>query len=142
MEECECVRPFRVDDTDASRGILPVVSTGLLRIRKRTIMTPSKSLDPVKLNNLLKQECITVGCIPAARCPYPGGCTWSGGVPGLGVYLVWGVYLVPGVVPGLGGCTWSRGMYLVWGVCTWSGVIVCPFGMVLGVLSVISVVVC
>ena len=42
MEECECVRPFRVDDTDASRGILPVVSTGLLRIRKRTIMLQVK----------------------------------------------------------------------------------------------------
>ena len=49
---CVCVRPFWVDDTDASRGILPVVSTGLLRIRKRTIMNPSKSLHPVKLNNL------------------------------------------------------------------------------------------
>ena len=59
-----------------------------------------------------KQECIPVGCVPAARWPYLGG------VPGLeGVYLVlrgavpglgW-VYLVPGGVPGPGGCTWSWG---------------------------------
>ena len=34
-----------------------------------------------------KQECIPVGCVPAARCPYPGGGTWSRGG---------GVYLVPG----------------------------------------------
>ena len=34
--------------------------------------------------------------------PGPGGCTWS-----RGGYLVWGVYLVPGV------CAWSRGVYLV-----------------------------
>ena len=35
----------------------------------------------------------------------PGGCTWS-----QGVYLVWGVYLSP------------RGVYLVWGVCSGGGV--------------------
>ena len=73
--------------------------------------------------------------------PGPGGCTWSRGVSALGVYLVlggwcllpgvylvWGVYLVLGVylirgctwsvggvpVPGEW-CTWSRGVYLVWG---------------------------
>ena len=51
-----------------------------------------------------------------------GVCTWSGGcvpgprgvylVPG-GVYLVpGGVYLVLGGVPGPGGCTWSREVYL------------------------------
>ena len=31
-----------------------------------------------------------------------------------------GVYLVPGGVPGLEGCTWSWGVYLVLGGCTWS----------------------
>ena len=63
------------------------------------------------------------GCTWSGGVPGPGGCTWSqGGVPGLGgMYLVWG-YLV------LGGCTWSRGVYLVRGGylvpggCTWSGV--------------------
>ena len=47
----------------------------------------------VKLSvpNILQEECIPVGCVPAARSPYwggvpgLGGCTWSwGGVPGLG----------------------------------------------------------
>ena len=51
-----------------------------------------------------------------------------------GVYLVRGGVRGPGRVPGLGGCTWSGGVYLVWGVylvrgggtwsregCTWSG---------------------
>ena len=65
-----------------------------------------------------------------------GGCTWSGGVylvlggaPGPGGCTWWGVYLVRG---GLGGCTWSRGDSLGPGVhlvpgghlargCTWSG---------------------
>ena len=54
--------------------------------------------------------------VPGGGVPGPGGCTWSGGVPGpRGVYLVpGGLYLVPG------GCTWSwggvpgpGGMYLV-----------------------------
>ena len=55
-----------------------------------------------------KQECIPVGCIPAARRKYAGVCFW--GVPGPG-----------GWVPGLGGLggAWSRG-YLVWGG-AWSG---------------------
>ena len=73
-----------------------------------------------------RQECIPVGCVPPACCPYlpactvPGGCTWSwaaylvpggctclGGVPGPG-----GVYLRGGI-PGHGGCTWSGlGVYL------------------------------
>ena len=73
------------------------------------------------------QECIPVGCVPHARLPYavvcfprgvylvrgsvPGleGCTWSGGVPGLGRYLV-----QAGTWSG-GGCTWSGGRG-----CTWS----------------------
>ena len=64
--------------------------------------------------------------------PGPGGCTWSqGGVPGLGgtwsrgVYLVWGVpgpRGVPGLgdVPGPGGVYLVQGVYLVPGG-TWSG---------------------
>ena len=50
------------------------------------------------------------GVVPGPRGVYlvlggvPRGCTWSGGV-----YLVWGVQLVLGGVPGPGGCTWSPG---------------------------------
>ena len=51
---------------------------------------PFKVAEPIK-----KQECIPVGCVPAACCPISlvrGEGTWS-----------WGVYLLPGDVPGLGG---------------------------------------
>ena len=61
-----------------------------------------------------KQECIPVGCVPAARRQYAGVCfpggvsAWPGGVVCLawgGVCLVWGgVCLVRGGLPGLGGC--------------------------------------
>ena len=45
---------------------------------------------PLKSNKpIIKQECIIVGCVPHACCPYlqactatKGVCTWSGGVPG------------------------------------------------------------
>ena len=77
-----------------------------------------------------KQECIPVGCVPPACCPYLPVCTAPRGM-----------YLVPGGVPGLGGtcpegCTWSREwlgvpgpreVYLVLGGvpgpggCAWSG---------------------
>ena len=50
-----------------------------------------------------KQECIPVGCVPAARRPYAGVC-----FPG-GVCLV------------LGGVCLVRGVCLVWGVSAWSG---------------------
>ena len=75
-----------------------------------------------------RQECIPVGCIPAARRPYAGVC-FPGGLPGLGslpglggVCLVWGVG-----VPGLGGSAWSGGGLpglegcLVGGGGAWSG---------------------
>ena len=53
--------------------------------------------------NLAKQECIPVGCVPPACCPYLLACTaWEGGVP------AWG-------------CTWSKGMYLPGG-CTCLGI--------------------
>ena len=49
------------------------------------------------LQNYLQQECIPVGCVPAARRPYAGVCfpgggsAWSrGGLPGLGGYLIQG----------------------------------------------------
>ena len=67
---------------------------------------------PLKITS--QQECIPVGCIPPACCPYlpactargvpgPGGCTWSREVPGLGG--VPGLGRVPGLsgVPGPGG---------------------------------------
>ena len=56
-----------------------------------------------------KQECIPVGCVPAARRPYAGVC-FPGGC------LVWG----GGVVPGPGGCAWSGGG--VSGLGGWGGV--------------------
>ena len=70
------------------------------------------------------QECIPVGCVPPACCPYLPACTALGGVPGPGGYLVqvgylvpWGfvpgpvgVYLVPGGVPGPGGIPDPRGV--------------------------------
>ena len=54
-----------------------------------------------------KQECIPVGCVPAAYRPYAGFC-FRGGLPGPG-----------GCLPGLGGAAWSGlgGVCLVWGVC-------------------------
>ena len=58
----------------------------------------------------LQQECIPVGCVPAARRPYGGVCFPEGGSPWSGgVSLVWGVCLVRG------GSTWSGGFSLVWG---------------------------
>ena len=87
----------------------------------------------VRVNALNKQECIPVGCVPAARRPYarvcfPGG----GGVSGPGV-CVWsgGACLVQRGVSGLGegGCVWSGGCVWFggvsglggWGGCVWSG---------------------
>ena len=63
---------------------------------------------------MFKQECIPVGCLPAARRPYAGVCflggsAWSRGVPPSG-----GVSLVPG------GSAWS-----------WGGVCLVPGGRVL-----------
>ena len=67
---------------------------------------------------LFEQECIPVGCVPAARRPYSGVCfpgggsAWSGGVlPGRGV--------VP--CSGEGGSPWSGGVCLVQGGLPWSG---------------------
>ena len=58
-----------------------------------------------------KQECIPVGCVPAARRPYAsrggsawsrGGSAWSGGgVCSEGGFWSWGV------LPGPGGSAWS-----------------------------------
>ena len=45
--------------------------------------------------NILKQECIPVGCVPPAYCPYLPACTAQGGVyiPGGGGVPARGVYL-------------------------------------------------
>ena len=72
----------------------------------------------------MEQECIPIGCLPAARRPYAGVCfrggvclvwggAWSwGGLPG----LEWGsAWFRGGCLPGLGGSAWSRGVCLVWG---------------------------
>ena len=80
------------------------------------------------IKNYQKRECIPVGCVPPACCPYlpactaPGGCTCLGGVPGpgavpcLGGVPGQGVHLVQGGVPGLGGVPGPRGLYLPRGV--------------------------
>ena len=65
---------------------------------------------------LTRQECVPVGCVPPACCPYlpgctaPGGCTCPGSVPGWEGVPVQGVYLPKGGVPAWGvylpgGCT-------------------------------------
>ena len=64
----------------------------------------------------IKQECIPVGCVPAARRPYAGVC-----FPG-GVCLVWGGSAWSGGCAWPGGCAWSGGWCLPgWGVSAWSG---------------------
>ena len=96
-------------------------------------------------NTIVKQECIPVGCVPAAHWPYAGVC-FPGGVSALGgvclvrggVCLFGGVSAPRGCVPGvggfmlLGGCAWSggclvwgsapEGVCLVWGGLLWGGV--------------------
>ena len=88
----------------------------------------------IKMKKHGNQECIPVGCVPPVHrlyLPGPGGCTWSRGgegVPGpRGVYLVWGGTWSGGVYLVFGRCTWSRGgvpgprgVYLVPEGCTWS----------------------
>ena len=80
---------------------------------------------PVDRQTPVKQECIPVGCVPPACCPYLpdlpactalGGVSAWGGVPARGVYLpewgtCWGVYLPRG-------CT-CPGVYLPRGVPAW-----------------------
>ena len=58
---------------------------------------------------LIKQDCIPVGCVPPACCPYllggvsgPGGCLVPGAVSGLGVSGPGGC-LVPGGIWSLEG---------------------------------------
>ena len=83
-------------------------------------------------DNNNKQECIPVGCVPAARRPYPGvcflggvylpvGCTCPGGT------CLGGVYLPRGYLPG--GSVPARGVYLPGGT---SGGCACPGGGVPG----------
>ena len=53
---------------------------------------------------IIKQECIPVGRVPAARRPYAGVCFPGGGLPGLG-----GVCLVQGVSAWSGGAVSDPG---------------------------------
>ena len=77
----------------------------------------------VKLQN--QQECIPVGCVPAARRPYSEVCcSGGGGLVWLGGCLVWGesglgVSGLGGVWSGVGGCLVQGGCLLQGGV--WSG---------------------
>ena len=73
--------------------------------------------------HVVNKECIPVGCVPPACCPYlpactaPGaGCTCPGCVPAQGVYLLRGVYLQGVYLPR--GCSCS-GVYLLRGVPAW-----------------------
>ena len=66
-----------------------------------------------RLNNLVKQECIPVGCVPAAHWPYGGGgspCERGGVLPARG-----GVSLPGGVLPA-GVVLPARGVSLPGGV--------------------------
>ena len=65
-----------------------------------------------------KQECIPVGCVPPACCPYLPACTAPGGTCLGVVYLLsggctfLGAYLPSGGVPAQWGCTCPVGVYL------------------------------
>ena len=85
----------------------------------------------------LKQECIPVGCLPAASRPYAGVCfggvsAWSGGC------LLPGGWCLPGLggwcLPGPGGCLPGGGVVSAWsrggGVCLVRGGLPCPGGLV------------
>ena len=82
-----------------------------------------------RITDRYKQECIPVGCVPPACCPYllactalggvvylprgvpgPGReCTCPGGVPGPGEYLLRGMYLAPGgTCPGTPPPPWTE----------------------------------
>ena len=82
----------------------------------------------VNLTNkmIFEQECIPVGCVPAARKPYaavcfPGGDVCSReGVPGPGGGVCFGGVSAPGGVCS-GGCLVCSGGCLVWGGSAWSG---------------------
>ena len=59
-----------------------------------------------KMELIFEQECIPVGCVPAAHWPYAAVCFGGGGLPG------------PGGLPDpAGGGGWSRGVCLVQGGC-------------------------
>ena len=95
-----------------------------------SLFAPSDNVQVWKISNIRpkhkrKQECIPVGCVPAARRPYagvcfPGGYAWSGGVS------------APGGLPSLGGSAWSGGVCLVQGgVCLVRGCVPGPGGVCL-----------
>ena len=74
---------------------------------------------------------LVLGGVPGPRgwgVPGPRGCTWS-----QGVYLVWGVYLVPGggVYLVLGGVPGPRGCTWFWGVYLVPGGVPGPRGVYL-----------
>ena len=76
------------------------------------------------------QECIPVGCVPAAHWPYAGACfSWGGGVCFWGVSAPGGVSAALGGVCFWGGCLLPGGCLLLGGgvsasqggVCFWGG---------------------
>ena len=68
-----------------------------------------------RLKALSIQECIPVGCVPAAHWPYAGrgggGIQSRGGLPGLGGLGLWS----RGGLPSPGGVSGPGGVCLVWG---------------------------
>ena len=112
--------------------------TGALQPNCKKIHPNSKCLfTPTEGIKDKEQECIPVGCVPAARRPYAGVCFPGGGsvrsggggvclVRGRGVVCqVWGGCLRSGGwgVPGRGGGVSGPGWGCAWsgGVCAWFG---------------------
>ena len=95
-------------------------------------LTFTLAIDKTRMHSSRMRTARLLPVSPNMQCSQ-GGCTWSGGVPGLegtcpggvpgpwGGVPAWGVYLVPG------GCTCMGGVP-AWGVCTWSGGVYLPRG--------------
>ena len=83
-----------------------------------TIYWKMRCVEKEFLVKIGEQECIPVGCVPAARWPYagvcfPGGVCSQGGVSAPGGCLLWGGLLRGCLL--LGGCLLSGGLLTLWG---------------------------
>ena len=115
-------------------------SCPLLGRTKIILLTTLLSIREYQFTNRTKQECIPVGCIPAAHWPYAGACfwggVWSGGVSAprgvcSGGCLLWGGVCSRGcLLWGRGVCVCSRGCLVLGGV--WSGGVSAPRGVCSG----------
>ena len=79
--------------------------------RSRLVSVCRRSESTNREWNYKQEECILVGCVPPACCPYLPACTARGCTWSRGVYLVQGEggTWFWGGVPGPEGCNWSRG---------------------------------